>query len=894
MTATSRAGLWWVYLLVFLALAINGAGAAQALFMTNDLGDTWTVQACYTAHGISMAEPLNVNPIRDGPASEACSRDYNFALGTTMVIGAAALPAAAWLLMVLGGLVIRWRLRPGPAIARLEAGFDELCSSQGLTGRRRPRLVLAARASGHRQAFTTGVPGARLWVVVPEAYAHVDPREFDVVVSHELGHVHAKDVLWASAVWWTGWISLPALLISLTALAGDLDVVWDFYGEHLVVALVTAIAVLALRAALLRRRELAADQYAGEVLGDPVSAREVLVGAPRKWSPFAVHPSAAERSAPDGRRWEGGFVVSAVAGVVAMLCYQVCYILISAFAGATSDVLVSLDLPMILACLLWSVVLLPAWTRRARSGTTQWFGPLAGAVVGLVGGYQIQVPGAAASMRLMLEQSAPELVGLILLVTLTSAVLARAAAIRLAQTTTIAARVGATLGIAVVLSSGIAAVPAVLASAMLFDTAALVRRSVIGAGSGLDWTVAVLVLLACLALLWRRAGGIWIALAGALTGGAAAAFSWLSRVEPEQTEGADYVLAYQSWWICALAGWVVVLAILLTHRGEPWLSALLLGLTAAVVAGVLWFAIVRLTGSGHGWSALTGSLNYPSWLLLVTVFATTPVLLVAARQSFTPSPLLWSATTVVVTASLAALMITGPLSTLTVAPGDGDESAGAAYEPPPAPMANPNAYRRLSDTDIMKAVSVAAATFPAGTREVPTPPPGDTEVVTPASCQDTVDRAAAAEKAAPRTAEQSRTFVVPVEGVANGVVVEITLLSYRTEPHVLATVDESLRACAHFTTPNPTADDGVTRARLMPRTALPSPYPTRHVAGFAHSTRGPQRDYAVVQQLVTAAGNNILQIDVAWTYRATPPPAATVATIDQITIGAMAGLIAGL
>ncbi|GAA2978587.1 M48 family metalloprotease [Actinokineospora diospyrosa] len=894
MNTVPRAGLWWVYLLVFLALAINGAGAAQALFMTNDLGDTRTVLACSAAHGISMAEPLIVNPVRDGAAYDDCSRDYNVELGTTMVLGAVALPAAALLLMVLGGLAVRRRSRRGPNSFELEARFDALCVSQGLVGRRRPRLVLAARASGIRQAFTTGLPGARPWVVVPEAYAHVDPNEFEIVASHELGHVHANDVLWASAVWWTGWLPLPVLLFSVLALFEDPDAVWSFYGEHLVVSVVTAVAVLALRAALLRRRELAADRYAGEVLGDPRAVRAVLVGTTRKRPLFAVHPSVAERSTSGGQRWEGGLIVSAVAGVVAMLFYQVCHFVIRAFAGATADALVITDLPLALGCVLWAAVLIPAWTRRARASEAGWIGPLAGAVVGVVGGFEIQVPGAAPSLPVVLAEAVVEFIVLLGLVALTAAVLARAVAIRLAGATGAAARVGATLAVAFVLSSGIALVTGVLSATVLFDTTAMVRRLVVGEGAGSKWMVAGLVLIVGLALVWRRAGGIWIAVAGALSGGVAAALLWLLRFEPDQSEATDVVLAYQAWWICALAGWVVVVFVLLTHRGEPWVSALLLGLAAAVVAGLLWFVIVRLSGSGHGWSAFTASLSLPSWLLLVAVFATVPVLVLAARHSLNPSPLAWSAATLAVTSLLAILMTTDSLSTITLARSDGDYSFTTKYDPPPPPAANPNATRPLTPTDVTAAISAAAATLPAGTVEVPTPPRSAGPATIPSTCQETIQRNNAAEAATPHNADQTRTFTVPIEGIPDGVEVQIHLTSYKTDPHVLTNVDEAIHVCDRYAFPTPTFDNGVIRARMMARTPPPSPHPTRVLANLAYGTKNSIRRHAIGQTHFTTPGNNVIEISILWAYLALPPPPTVLATVDRIPNDLTTHLLASL
>jgi Zn-dependent protease with chaperone function len=316
---------WWVYLLAWAALAVLGAGAGQALFTTLDLGDIARAQACLVRNGISAdgADPVTTDQVAYGQ----CMRDTLRGQATASAAGAAALPAAAWLLMLLGGAGTRWRLRSGRIAGvptsshRLTERFAVLCDSQNLTGRRRPHLVLAPPGTGVTQAFTTGRPGTRSWVVVPLAYAYAEPAAFDAVAAHEVGHVRAGDVLWASAVWWAGWLAVPALLFALVPLAGTPAAVWELYGGSLVVAVVAATAMFLLRAGLLRRRELAADRHVLEVTADPTALAGLLrPSAKRRAGVFATHPTAADRLAldVDARDPEGGFVFSVAVGVVAM------------------------------------------------------------------------------------------------------------------------------------------------------------------------------------------------------------------------------------------------------------------------------------------------------------------------------------------------------------------------------------------------------------------------------------------------------------------------------------------------------------------------------------------------------------------------------------------------
>src|SRR5262249_31717255 len=48
--------LWWMYLLVGVALAVAGAGAGQALFYVHDLGNMAAAQACLLDHGVRVSD----------------------------------------------------------------------------------------------------------------------------------------------------------------------------------------------------------------------------------------------------------------------------------------------------------------------------------------------------------------------------------------------------------------------------------------------------------------------------------------------------------------------------------------------------------------------------------------------------------------------------------------------------------------------------------------------------------------------------------------------------------------------------------------------------------------------------------------------------------------------
>ena len=418
--------MWWMYLLVALALAAMGSGAVQALFVTRDLGSIASVLDCLAGHGgavptatLDAREPVD-------PAFVACAAPFNRRHGVAMLVGAGAGPAAAWLLMLGGGLAMRWRLRRrAPATAATAAAttrFEVWCDQAGLRGRRRPVLSFADVGGSTRQAFTTGLPFARAVVVIPVGYAYTAPAQFDAVVLHELAHVRARDLTWASSVWWAGWLSVPALVMAISSGLSWPRPVLHAYGSALWLAVAMSVAVLVLRAGLLRRRELAADRYVVDVLGNADALRAAL-GAGSEVDRtglsgliasslrlIAAHPTLRVRLAADVRlvdSWEGGFAVTAATGLVAMFGYQSIANVFTDFTDPLADPRLYQDAAYALAALLWAAVVVPAWTRRvaaaARTGSTStWWGPLTGAVVGLVVGYCLQIPGASTAVGTVL------------------------------------------------------------------------------------------------------------------------------------------------------------------------------------------------------------------------------------------------------------------------------------------------------------------------------------------------------------------------------------------------------------------------------------------------------------------------------------------------------------
>ncbi|QKV73753.1 M48 family metalloprotease [Amycolatopsis sp. Hca4] len=919
--------LWWVYVLVTLALAATGAGAAEALFVTHDFGDYTAAQACLARNGISVSDGQPTASM--GPSYADCARGYDRRLGFTSLAGAAVLPATAWLLMVAGGLATRWRLRrsrlagvPAADLDRLTERFTALCESQGLTARRQPRLVLAPPATRVTDAFTTGLPGARSWVVVPQAYAYGGSAAFDAVALHELGHVRARDVRWASAAWWAGWLAVPALVLALLPILDVPATMWSFYGGSLVVATVTAGALLAVRAALLRQRELAADRHAAEATGNP-DAMAVVLGAGiarirgvRRV--FATHPPASDRLAPGGRegRWDGGFVYTAAAGVVAMLTYHGVHAVLGNLLGfVDTDPRLPADVAMAVAALLWTAVVLPAWTRRAALPEPGWAGSWAGAVAGLVAGFCLQVPGAAAAITAFFAPERPLLVLALAVTAFAIAVLTSAIATRLAEPagSTLRRRVswaGGSLAVAVALTATVSGTVSSVATFLLFPDPAIARGHVMGLGSDRAWQYAPVVILAGLVFVtlrqrWRRPRrvSVSVAAATAVIGGAAAALSGLLRLQAGQSNDVRYLLASQRWWICAFAGLVAAVAVVLANRrrgailaGVP--SASVIGLLVTAAAGAIQYTAVRIAGYARESSVFQQSVQVPGWLLLVALIVTLPVTSLFATAWASRAPrrgaAAWTVGSGAVTVLLMVALISGRLSAVTVT--EQDYAAGQAVLAPSAPTpvpavpaASPDHGRPLDEPAASAALGRLPAVLPADAKPEDSEP--STSVpVTPPDCDAADKRFAALEKAQPRTADVERSYAFAAPGTVGGAHVTASVTSYTGVEDLFPAMDEATRACTHFRMPQKIYDGGHLDGVLTPGAAPASPYPAR-IRNRSFTGRFHGKPAVVISREYSVhIGHNLVDVEVFYGYIRTPPPQAVLDQADRILTDAVTEL----
>ncbi|GGP72437.1 hypothetical protein GCM10010185_52130 [Saccharothrix coeruleofusca] len=901
-------------MLVWGALAVLGAGAGQALSTTFDLGDIAGAQACLVRNGISVdgTDPVAL----DQAAYRQCMEDNLRVQATAVLAGAVALPAAAWLLVLLGGLAERWRLRPGritgiPAASqRLTERFAVLCDSQGLTRRDRPHLVLAPPGTGVTQAFTTGLPGTRPWVVIPLAYAYAEPIAFDAVAAHEVGHVRARDVLWASAVWWAGWLAVPALLLALVPLAAAPEVVWEFYGLSLLVSLVVAVVMFVLRAGLLRRRELAADRHALEVTADPNAlARVVKPAKKRRTGVFAIHPAAADRLAldVDAPDREGGFVSTATAGVVAMTTYHATYLVLGSLLPFNGTAISSAS---VVAALLWASVVVPSWTRQAASDPSGWTGRLAGAVVGLVVGYCLQPPGLSTITAPGPERDLLPLPSLLLVLVPGLVVAAFAVAL---LTAGLVARLaahpghrrpgglGAALAVTAVLAAAVGTLTGTATVHVATGGTASFRSFLVTNGYDQVWRHTAALLLVALALVVRRPGRPAAVVSGvtAVVGAVAAALSWQLRLDDQLSDARSAFLAYQTWWICALAGLVAAVAVVIVNGGAlPELpSGVLCGLLVAASAGGAQYLIRRVRHGGDS-NVFQETLQAPGWLLVLALVGTAPLtaslVVMVRRREPRHGAVRWAAGGV--TALLALLLVAGGLSGVTTAESDfaqPDTRSQLAEQASPRPDPPVEAEKPLDQAAATAALADVPGVLPPGAKSVPNIPDDSSSVQTPATCDAALDRSIANEKALPRAAEVEQRFTFPLGGRPDGGSISVSITSYSTPPPGFSDIDAENQACADFRQLVSPEENRYYDFHITLRPALDFPLARRRSITGRGQLKGVATLFAF-EHYTAIFGLNRVDVALDWFHLGTSPPQAFLDEVERLVTNAMNAIVAKL
>lgn len=898
MVTLRRAGrprrLWWVHLLVLLMLASAGAGAAQAFFEVNNLGDNAVALACLAGTGFTPGDSSvgwQTTAVHLKDVLAACTADYTAQHGTAALVGALVLPAVALLLMLVGGFADRRRLhRREVAVAALAERFEVLCDSQGLVGRSRPRLVLAPPASGVRTAYTTGLPFRSPWVVVPSAYEHAPTTAFDVVVLHEFGHIRSRDLLWASAVWWTGWLLVPSFVLSVAS-GLRFSLVLRYYNGSVITAVVAAVAALVLRAALLRRRELVADEYAAEALGDREAVRTAVspAGQPvsRLRQVFAVHPTPEERrEVGNARLWESGFLFSAAAGLAAMLTHQFALQLSQdTFGSLFDEQRWPLTISAALGALVWAVIVVPAWTRRA-AGKAGWVSPWVGSMCGLVLGFLAHPPGADSRVASIAGERWPVLLLFLVVASFAATAFAigcaRAPGARAARL----ARVGAVVAVAAVLGGAITAVTYSTIGYAMFEDLAAVRFHLASAGFDLWGHTPWVVLAGALLVAWGNRPAGWsvvrqcsgITLLTGTVGGVAAGLSLVLRYS-DDVDRRTFLLS-QMGWVSALVGVVALLTALVVGRSVP--TAVATSVSAVLWAGLVQYAVTFADHIGRNWTMVWLSVRNPAWSLFVALLVCAPVALivtaVTGRSDRKPRAFAWGPLAGLATAGLALLLVGGFLTPVTVREGDTRFALAALSEQPPLPVtpgtADPG--RLLDSTTATAALSGLPALMPRPFEaEEPSPPTTGT-TFQPKACDDAVKELEAEEAASPPVVELEKAYRVAAQGTISGMDVSVVLESH-TDTQDLSGIDREVAACPEYRFPAEDFDtpywDGTTR--LLPNPA--QPHPTRVMSSVQTATKNGRTAVVVVRQNVIAVGHNFLRIVIGYGYVETPPAAVRTA-----------------
>ena len=953
-------GLRWMYLLIVVALAGIGAGAAQILFYVHDLGHVTAVQACLLDHGIRLSDPAS-RSLAGGAAHLAdfatCANRYNRRQGTVMVAGITSILVLAWALMILSGTVMRRRLRSGvtdqtgPKVANATARFDHWCDIAGLTDRHRPRLLLARPGRRTDQAFTTALPFGRPTVVIPVSYAYLDPAQLDLVVLHELAHVRARDLTWASATWWAGWLNLPVLLAAILPLLTHPSTIGRGFRSPLLLAVVLSLVTLTLRSAVLRRREQAADTFAVRVLASPDALRVAagayvrrppnlsgpiaLVRRLRRWT--STHPSAevrAETTAQASDGWEGGFVVAAATGILSIFTFQsldTILIDLSGFAWPWADL--PSDLSLATAALVWAVTLIPAWIRHARvsrgPGPGRWWPTVAGSALGLLAGYLLPAPGTIVpegAIRYTGVRVGPIVwIGLVGLgVSLTGIALARAAAVA-APRRRIVAAAAATLAATVTLVTALATASALLIADLRAPDRPVVRVMLIERG-GTEWyqwvPAFVLLCLAVLAALARRpvqaTWSIAVLLTAVVTGAAVAIITTQIHIHQADTPDAIFVLMSQRQWICAITGWVCAMAILVSARPHTRAAvfpiAVLVGAAATVLTGIAQYGRDVIAGrSGHSLHNAIAFVRTPLWLLFVLV-----VMLVAAcdlipgqgRRQARPSRR--AAVTAIGVLAMSLTVATGSIASVTIARGDwsgfpaGTDTGpvAAADTPSPIPVvtyppgtADPG--RLLTSADAAAVLAGVRTALPSQWKPAKNAPDSPNRDVQPVACAAKLDHDAAVDKTRVRVAERKTTLVLPASGMPPlGATLVTSVISFASPSAATGYVDDASTetvACPRWSTASDGTDDGRDHLTMRTDGQTGASYPGYRLILTEGFRIADTPAVVTASQSWVVIGHNVVSAEVVYSYLgATAAPATRIRQIRSLVETALTCLIDGL
>lgn len=839
------ASLAAMYALVFGVVACVAVSAGELLYLgkpTFSASGSGKIDACAARF-----------PLSDPPPFYRCVAGVFRGEGV-FVLGVAGLVLSAAMALTVAGPWLSWwrfvRGRPETPGAVTRARFEMLCDRSRLTGRRRP--ALSGPLLGRSQAFTIALPGRRPLVVIPlwaDAAAQNDPDLFDALIVHELAHVRAGDASWASCVRWIGRLTVPVVAAAClpAILAANSPQVSR---TALIQAASFTVITVTIAAWLLRRRELAADSQVLTMLRSPgVLRRWLSSGRGRKrWSDrlrlFAAHPSVAARvKAADGVNadvvLDGGLVYALVVGAVTALMMNAAF-----YVTWDMDVSSSGWLPGRVSAAVGGLALgfglTPALIRRADSARRHglpvaWWRPTAGVAAGVLAGSLIPPATAPSASAIFAPGGVFQLHGAFAVLMIASVA---------AGMTTLGAGLADAAAEAGLPGQRFwfAAVPAAALSFCVAGALWLVPQISYGGRASWDWVVEVLA-----ADKWRwlalgypaaalfvavvrvtrkgrgqaRARGAWLTPA---TAGLAAATIFLPRLLVP-ADAPQEVLAraeQEQWWLCALAGWGVLIIVLIAHglRALPraWASA---WLTIAVI-GVEFTAYRAVTGRPHGWPVLADIVIKPSvWLFYLAVPASCLALL-GGRRLRTAWAMPAAAT--VGAALIAALVAVAGLPRSAVVVPVAVPPPTPTYSPtvPPLPSMPAQAGQVLTEASAKQVIVAVSRSLPS-TWLIPPPAapsrPVGRSVVNPAVCTSLMGESFLRVLGRPVAAriEQYRVRAGVIPLGSESLTVEIESFQRPVPSSLLTAADAMLRPCGRFTVTYAGQPDPLTaRAVAMP------------------------------------------------------------------------------
>ncbi|MFI6160514.1 M48 family metalloprotease [Micromonospora haikouensis] len=674
--------LGWLYLLVVAALVAVGIRAGDLLFLANRAWSLpWAAAfaECELAYGATAINPVppGFTDCMAGPARER---------GLVMLGAVGVVLAGAALLLLLVPAVDQWRLRRHRgrfAVPGAADRFAVLCDDNGLTGRNRPRLLIAGPPV--RQAFTIGVVGRRPLVLLPAgvAVAYRDPARFDPVVQHELAHVRARDVTWVAAVRGLVWLPVPAIAIGvlvevafirMTFPLGDVlpriasDRTHVPLGGSVLTVLLLAGLVALLAASLLRMREREADRHAARA-GQADALAALLSDAPASTAPtgnrvaaalrrpFARHPLPLDRvrslRQPTGR--DGDLAQGLAVGAVTVMAMAAAGNLTRELHYAAQGWLPTAVAAWVGAALLVGG-LLPSLLGRAESARrtgvpATWWRPVAGTAIGLFvaafGTAMLPLPGANGLFL------TPGTAYGLLFAAASAALGAGAAGLCVALATVLVgprpaagpARAAGRLAghLVAIAATAVLLWPLPLLAAVLHtDLPEAFRAWLVYSLPKAAWPAALALLALLAARLLPTGPGALRRVAGSmeaqvvalatLVGGTAAILR--TQLDPPATIDEALRAAQARWLLCALTGWVVLLATATRPGPRALARGLLAAGSATVLAGFLQYAHSAVTGRSADALALRLAVGTPLvWLLFLTALTSAVLLLRPTRAA---------------------------------------------------------------------------------------------------------------------------------------------------------------------------------------------------------------------------------------------------------------------